>query len=237
MKVTKRQLRIIIERIGGGRRYSEIPAHPREDLGKNITDVDFPIVVGYEGQSEIAYNQDELDDILDMIAGSPGSKTDIPYSLESLSNMEPESIPAGRGIERYVEGTMKITTRQLRRIIREAISDDQDFVTVSDEEFAATSAAAYDRMAKGYASDNPESIDDALRYTPTTVSQELMDRIIAIDRSDRQDHLLDIVDAIEAGEPDWTLGLLRNNLEDAEAEQQKEFDELGHAAGRPWEHN
>ena len=91
---------------------------------------------------------------------------------------------------------MKITKRQLRRIIREAT-----------------------------------------RYAAQTVPQELMDRIVAIDRSDRQDHLLDIVDAIEAGEPDWTLGLLRNNLEDAEAEQQEEFDELGYAAGRPWEHN
>ena len=91
---------------------------------------------------------------------------------------------------------MKITKRQLRRIIREAT-----------------------------------------RYATQTVPQELMDRIVAIDRSDRQDHLLDIVDAIEAGEPDWTLGLLRNNLEDAEAEQQEEFDELGYAAGRPWEHN
>ena len=80
-------------------------------------------------------------------------------------------------------------------------------------------------------------IKEATRYVGSTVSQELMDRIIAIDRSDRQDHLLDIVDAIEAGEPDWTLDLLRNNLEDAEAEQQKEFDELGHAARRPWEHN
>ena len=91
---------------------------------------------------------------------------------------------------------MKITKRQLRRIIREAT-----------------------------------------RYVAQTVPQELMDRIVAIDRSDRQDHLLDIVDAIEAGEPDWTLVLLRNNLEDAEAEQQEEFDELGYAAGRPWEHN
>ena len=54
---------------------------------------------------------------------------------------------------------MKITRRQLRRLIMEVISDDQDFVTVSDDEFAATSQAAYDRMAMGYHSDNPESID------------------------------------------------------------------------------
>jgi len=119
MKITRKQLRRIIERIGGGRRYSEIPAHPRGDLGKNIADVDFPIVVKYEGQSEIVYNQDELDDILDMITPSPGGKADIPYSLESLSDMEPESEPAGRRIERYAEGTVKITRRNLRRIVKE----------------------------------------------------------------------------------------------------------------------
>ena len=95
--------RRIIERIGGGRRYSELTAHPRHDLGKNIADVDFPIVVGYEGKSEIAYNQEELDDILDMITGGPGSRANIAYSLDSLSDMEPESVPAGRSIERYAE--------------------------------------------------------------------------------------------------------------------------------------
>ena len=91
---------------------------------------------------------------------------------------------------------MKITKRQLRRIIREVT-----------------------------------------RYAIQTVPQELMDRINAIDRSDRQDHLWDIVDAIESEASDWTLGMLRKNLEDAEAEQQEEFGELGYDVGRPWEHN
>ena len=102
---------------------------------------------------------------------------------------------------------MKITKRQLRRIIREALDEPSGPMSWSEH------------------------------YVAPTVPDELYDRILAIDRSDRQDHLFDIVDAIEAEDPDWTLGLLRNNLEDAEAEQQKEFDELGHAAGRPWEHN
>ena len=63
---------------------------------------------------------------------------------------------------------MKITRQHLRRIIREAISNDQDFVTVSEEEFAADAGAAYDAMSKGYSSDNPESVDAALARPAVT---------------------------------------------------------------------
>jgi len=158
MKITKRQLqKIIIERIGGGRRYSELTAHPRGGLGKNIADVDFPIVVGYEGKSEIAYNQEELDDILDMITGGPGSRANIPYSLDSLADIEPESIPSGKRIERYAESTMKITKRQLRKIIREmdgrqplGTLAQQDWFNLSDEIDALVDkylAMGYDKAA------------------------------------------------------------------------------------------
>ena len=109
MKVTKRQLRRIIERIGGGRRYSEIPAHPRDDLGKNIADVDFPILVRYGKYSEILYDEDSLDELLDSI----GPHT--PYSLDSLEDAEAADIPVGTGIERFAE----VTKRQLQRIIKE----------------------------------------------------------------------------------------------------------------------
>ena len=118
MKIAKSNLKQIIK---------EELAHPRHDLGKNVADAEFPIVVGYKlngrAQSEIAYNQDELDDILDMIAGGPGSRANIPYSLDSLTDVEPESIPSGKRIERYTESTAKITKRQLKRIIRESIDD------------------------------------------------------------------------------------------------------------------
>jgi len=87
MKVSKRQLRRIIR---------EEIAHQRYNLGKNIADVDFPIVVGFDGTSVIAYTEDELDDILDSVG-------DDPYSLNSLHDMEPETAPAGREIERYAE--------------------------------------------------------------------------------------------------------------------------------------
>ncbi len=143
MKITKRQLRRIIKEAmpAGGvpdvvgavtgvygeknRRWQD--AHARGDLGKNIADADFPIVVGYElngrDQSEIAYNQDELDDILDDIAGGPGSKADIPYRLDSLSDLEPQDIPAGLDIENLAAGkTMRVTKNQLLQIISEIVT-------------------------------------------------------------------------------------------------------------------
>ena len=118
MKITKRQLRRIIRERAGD---IQAPAHPRGDLGKNIADVEFPIVVGYEGGSEIAYNQHELDDILDDIAPSHGPSTGIKYSLNQLDELEPEDIPVGANIEFFGECQVLITKRQLRKIIREGI--------------------------------------------------------------------------------------------------------------------
>jgi len=109
MRITRRQLRKIVQ---------ERIAHPRDGLGKNIADAEFPIVVGYnlrgQDQSEIAYNQDELDDILDDVANSG-----MPYSLDSLEDMEPGDRPVGSDIEQYAEGKIRITRRQLRQIIKE----------------------------------------------------------------------------------------------------------------------
>ena len=112
MRITRRQLRKII---------TEEMAHPRHGLGKNIADVDFPIVVGYNDRSEIAYNQDELDDILDMITGGPGSSTNIPYSLDSLEDMEPKDRPVGADIERFAEGKVEIKGSRIQQLIKEAV--------------------------------------------------------------------------------------------------------------------
>ena len=79
--MTRARLRKIIE---------EEIAHPRENLGKNIADADFPIVIGYENRSEIAYSQDELDGILDSIVPTVGGGPGIPYSLDSLKDLEPK---------------------------------------------------------------------------------------------------------------------------------------------------
>ena len=98
MKITKKQLRKLIrERVAGGQHMSE-PAHSRAGLGKNVADVDFPILVRYAGRSEVLYDRDSLDELL----GDIGSST--PYSLDSLSDVEVQDVPMGRGIEMYGEG-------------------------------------------------------------------------------------------------------------------------------------
>ena len=92
---------------------------------------------------------------------------------------------------------MKITRRQLRRLIMEVISDDQDFVTVSDDEFAATSQAAYDRMAMGYHSDDPESIDADLGYPKTVgyTDPKGEKQMIVVNSLDDMNDILDLLAA------------------------------------------
>lgn len=105
MKLTRQELVNLVK---------EEMAHPRGELGKNIADVEFPILVGYEDQSEIAYSQDELDNILDDIAPKG-----IPYSLDSLSDVEAQDIPAGLGIEMMEKLT--ITKSKLSKMIRNSV--------------------------------------------------------------------------------------------------------------------
>ncbi len=71
---------------------------------------------------------------------------------------------------------MKITKKQLRRIIQEAVES----------------------------------------YVGPRVPNDMMNRIDALWRGDLQDHLYDIVDAIESGDPDYTIEMLKLNLQDAE---------------------
>ena len=104
---------------------------------------------------------------------------------------------------------MKITKRQLRRIIKEALSTEvpdvrphkkSSFQVRKEKELAAK------RKSGG----------SQPRYVGPTVSQDMMNRIDALRRGDLQDHLYDIVDAIEAGDPDYTMQMLKLNLQDAE---------------------
>ena len=71
---------------------------------------------------------------------------------------------------------MKITERQLRKIIQEAVES----------------------------------------YVGPRVPNDMMNRIDALWRGDLQDQLYDIVDAIESGDPDYTIEMLKLNLQDAE---------------------
>lgn len=79
------------------RRIQEMQAHPRGELGRNVADVEFPILVRYDGRSEVLYDADSLDELLDDI----GPNT--PYSLDSLSDVEAADVPVGSAIERYSE--------------------------------------------------------------------------------------------------------------------------------------
>tara|TARA_Y100001937_G_C7006416_1_gene278896 strand:+ start:20 stop:433 length:414 start_codon:yes stop_codon:yes gene_type:complete len=84
---------------------------------------------------------------------------------------------------------------------RKSIDDDQDFVTVSDDEFAADSQAAYDRMAMGYHSDNPESIDahvDPHYGYPKTVGYtdpKGEEQAIVVNSLDDMNDILDLLQA------------------------------------------
>lgn len=106
---TKEKLQFLIK--------ETVTAHPRGDLGKNIADVDFPIIVGYEGKSEIAYDQDDLDNILDDI-----TRRGILYSLDSLSDTNAPDVPVGANIEQFTEDH-EILRGLLRKIIKEEASD------------------------------------------------------------------------------------------------------------------
>ena len=104
---------------------------------------------------------------------------------------------------------MKITKRQLRKMIKEALSTEvpdirphrkSSFQVRKEKELAAK------RKAGG----------SQPRYVGPRVPNDMMNRIDALWRGDLQDHLYDIVDAIESGDPDYTIEMLKLNLQDAE---------------------
>ena len=107
MKLTRQELVNLVK---------EEMAHPRGDLGKTITDADFPILVGYEGVSEIAYNRDELDQILDTVADQG-----LAYSLDSLADVEVQDLPAGARIEMMEKIT--ISKSRLSKMIKKSVKE------------------------------------------------------------------------------------------------------------------
>ena len=128
MKITKRQLRRIIkERVGVGHHMSE-PAHRRSGLGRNVADVEFPILVRYAGKSEVLYDRDSLDELLDDLG--PG----VPYSLDSLSDVEAGDVPVGRSIEMYGEHA-SLTEK------KEQIEEDDE---LSPDDYLDTAAAIFE---------------------------------------------------------------------------------------------
>lgn len=123
---------------------------------------------------------------------------------------------------------MRISNRQLRRIIREAVINESlppHLAKFFDEKGNLNPDAA-ERVRKAREKNpNPRAkIKDVTpagygpdeSYVGPTVPQDMMNRIDAIRRGDLQDHLYDIVDAIESGDPDYTMQTLKLNLRDAE---------------------
>ena len=105
MRLTRQELVALVK---------EEIAHPRDNLGKNIADVEFPVLVGYEDVSEIAYNQSELDDILDTI-----TTQGIAYSLDSLADVEVQDLPTGVGIEMVEK--LSISKKSLSEMIKKSV--------------------------------------------------------------------------------------------------------------------
>ena len=104
---------------------------------------------------------------------------------------------------------MKITRRQLRKIIKEAHHDH----------------GGYDDAEDWYEERRLMDMDDRVRDVP----QDMMDRVMNLRRGDLQDHMLDLVDAYEAkfeeqpgGIP---LSMLVKNLEDAERMDESRINE------------
>ena len=104
---------------------------------------------------------------------------------------------------------MKITKRQLRRLIKEALST--EVPDVRPHRKSSFQVRKEKELAAKRKTKEPQS-----SYVGPTVSQDMMNRIDAIRRGDLQDHLYDIVDAIESGDPDYTMQMLKLNLQDAE---------------------
>jgi len=139
-------------------------AHARHGLGRNLADAEFPIVVGYEGTSEIAYNQEELDDILDYVAPITGGRS-IPYSLESLEDLEAADIPVGVNIEMIGEGVM----------IAQAMLYGGLDVEV-DGEYVSIGEMVEDLLAAG---------DDDIFVAPQGVNQKSLDNLMAARTEER----------------------------------------------------
>lgn len=96
---------------------------------------------------------------------------------------------------------MKITKRQLKRIIREVNAG------------KPTIGRPADTFDNEWYEERHQADQD---YRAYEVPDEVYIRVQNIKDPNRQDHLFDIVDAYEAGDRDFSMDVLLKNLEDAE---------------------
>lgn len=92
---------------------------------------------------------------------------------------------------------MKITRKQLRKIIKESMED-----------FGQKFDTSYKQPGGSYKGHPDEKVSD--------IPQEMFDRINAISRGDLQDALWNIVDAIDAGVGHYDISVLERNITAAE---------------------
>tara|TARA_Y100001970_G_scaffold263984_1_gene350038 strand:+ start:1224 stop:2114 length:891 start_codon:yes stop_codon:yes gene_type:complete len=185
MKITRSQLKKLVmnERFGGGQTVS-VPAHQRGELGKNIADLEFPILVGYEGKSEITYTQDELDELLDYLT----IDNDIPYSLDSLADVEVKDLPAGAKIE--MMESAKISKARILSIIKESVQSVAEQVVgyeapkQDEEEEGDTSG---DWVQTGAISGAAPDSSDLQTRIATSARQETQQRQQDLDKGDAVD--------------------------------------------------
>ena len=207
MRLTRQELVEIVK---------EEMAHPRGDLGKNIADVDFPVLVGYEGRSEIAYNQDELDNILDTVADQG-----IAYSLDSLADVEVQDLPAGVEIE--VMEKVTITKSRLSEMIRRTVqstineqvvgyqapegaeeSEQDDYLTTGQTSIAA----------KPHSQEEEQAADTSTREL-TQQRQQQLDKDDAVTADDTGRQLQDLLNQKNEGKMIVTRKQLIRIIEEA----------------------
>jgi len=213
MLVSARQLkRMIREAWLSSAVLKEDQAHPRDHLGKNIADVEFPIVVGYEGKSEIAYDQEELDNILDDIA-----PRDVAYSLDALEDVEAKDMPVGSAIEQME--SVKISKAFIRKTIQESVRDLVEQVVgyqapsgaEEDEQDDYLTTGQTSIAAKPHSQEEEQAADSSTREL-TQQRQQQLDKDDAVTADDTGRQLQDLLDQKNEGKIRVTRGQLEKLL-------------------------
>ena len=208
MKLTRQELVNLVK---------EEMAHPRGDLGKNIADAEFPILVGYEGQSEISYNQEELDNILDDI-----TSRGIAYSLDSLADVEVQDLPVGVGIE--VMEKVTITKSRLSEMIRRSVHNTirEQVVGYQAPEDAEGKDQQDDYLTTGQTSiaASPDSeketqAADTSTRALTQQRQQQLDKDHAVTADDTGRQMQDLLDQKNEGKVKITKRQLRKIIREA----------------------
>jgi hypothetical protein len=212
MKLTRQELVNLVK---------EEMAHPRGDLGKTITDADFPILVGYEGVSEIAYNRDELDQILDTVADQG-----LAYSLDSLADVEVQDLPAGARIEMMEKITIsksrlsKMIKKSVKEIIREQVVGYQPPTKKEKESDNYLTTGSTSMAAKPDSQEEEGAADSSTREL-TQQRQSQLDQDDAVTADDTGRQLQDLLNQKNEGRMKISSRQLRRIIRESILSEQK----------------